>query len=88
MEWSNNLVGFSAVPVLNKLTAALGLAIGIYSVVYGSIAKTFSFRSRSFTFEEPSRFVPKWQDRALVVFGGLCLVGFSLLQLLRSLRHP
>jgi|HubBroStandDraft_2_1064218.scaffolds.fasta_scaffold895854_2 hypothetical protein len=71
---------FVAIP--KRFVLALGVAFGVYSIVYGLVAKTFSFRSRSFTFEEPSKFVPRWQDRALVVFGGVVVVIFSLLQLL------
>jgi hypothetical protein len=79
MKWEGNLV-VSAIP--NKFVPALGVAVGVYSIVYGLTAKTFSFRSRSFTFEEPSKFIPKWQHRALVVFSGVCMVIFSLLSLL------
>ena len=78
MRWPNLII--SAIP--NKSAPALGVALGIYSIVYGLTAKTFRFRSRSFTLEEPSEFAPKWQHRALLVFLGVCLVIFSLLPLM------
>jgi hypothetical protein len=66
-----------------RVFPALFLLLGIYSIVHGLMARKFSFRSRGGKIgEERVEFSPRWKDRLLVVFAGLCVAIVSLIEFL------
>jgi TRAP-type mannitol/chloroaromatic compound transport system permease small subunit len=74
-----NTTSIAMQDVSHRITQWVVLVGGLYSIVYGLTARTFSFHSRAWKpGEERVEFHPQWKHRLLVALGGVVLVFQSL----------